>query len=64
MADITMCDGHGCIDREKCYRYTAPRSEYYQSIFVATPINDGKCELFLDNHDKPTGKQVSTPHKL
>ena len=59
MADITMCKGEGCLDKDKCYRYTAPKSEYWQSMFVTAPIKDGKCEYFWNNDDKPKGKQVS-----
>lgn len=37
MADITMCQNENCKDKETCYRYKAPVSEY-QSYFLI----DGK----------------------
>lgn len=53
MADIAMCSGKGCGLKDKCYRYTAPKSQYMQSYFTIPPIDkDGKCELFWDNKQK------------
>lgn len=48
MADITMCRGENCSKREKCYRYTAPVDEYWQSVFTDTP-KEIPCEHFLLN---------------
>jgi hypothetical protein len=42
MADITMCKGTNCPQKEECYRYTAPVNEYRQSYFVEVPINEDK----------------------
>ena len=35
--DITKCSGQNCPVKEKCYRFTAPDSQY-QSYFVIPPI--------------------------
>lgn len=40
MSDITKCDSKDCPLKEKCYRYTAPSSEYRQSYFVTPPYNE------------------------
>jgi hypothetical protein len=37
MADITMCGGKDCPLKEKCYRFTAPKSKYGQSYFFEAP---------------------------
>jgi hypothetical protein len=47
--DITKCNGEGCIVKEKCYRYTAPKGEHMQSWVKAPFKNDNglfTCELF------------------
>lgn len=59
MADITMCNGEKCDKKEQCYRYTAPPSEYWQSMFSCSPMIKGSCEYFWKNDDKPKRKQVS-----
>ena len=50
MADITCCPGTNCPVKEKCYRFTAPKSQYGQSYFFEAPgkTEDGKftCEMF------------------
>jgi hypothetical protein len=50
MADITCCSGKDCPVKEKCYRFTAPKSQYGQSYFFEAPgkTEDGKftCEMF------------------
>jgi hypothetical protein len=47
--DITKCNGFGCVVKEKCYRFTAPKGEYMQS-WVKPPYKIDKgvftCELF------------------
>ena len=48
MPDITMCNGVGCSDRDKCYRHTATPSEY-QSWFMDTPLEGTDCDYFWDN---------------
>ena len=52
MADITMCSGKGCDLKDKCYRFTAPKSEFRQSYFCEPPIKDGKCDMYWDNTKK------------
>jgi len=52
MSDITMCSGKGCNLKDKCYRFTAPKSKYMQSYFTIPPIKDGKCDMFWDNKPK------------
>jgi len=50
MADITMCSGVGCRVKDKCYRFTAKKCEFWQSYFLAPPLevkNDILvCEMF------------------
>jgi hypothetical protein len=52
MSDITCCQDKACKKREKCYRFTAPKSEY-QSYFVESPKTTEKgiekCDEFIDN---------------
>lgn len=56
MADICMCSGGDCPMKDKCYRYTAPKSEYWQSMFTTPPINEmGECEYFWDNKEYKNG---------
>jgi len=48
--DITKCSVTNCPVKEKCYRFTAPASQY-QSYFVIPPIKtteEGKldCEHY------------------
>jgi hypothetical protein len=57
MPDITMCPGVDCIIKNKCYRYTAPPSEYRQSFFTSSPLqiideNNQKCDHYWDNTDR------------
>lgn len=33
MADITLCNGTNCRDKETCVRFTTPGDELYQSMF-------------------------------
>jgi len=47
MADITMCVGTNCPQKESCYRYTAPVSDFRQSWFCECPLkSDGKCDMY------------------
>ena len=46
MADITMCKGTNCPQKETCYRFTAKRNEYRQAYFSEPPIKEGKCEMY------------------
>lgn len=46
MADIIMCVGTDCPQRESCKRYTAKANEYEQAYFTIPPIKDGKCDLY------------------
>ena len=59
MPDISMCSGQDCPLKEKCYRYTAPKSEFWQSWFGNVPYNHEKekCEYFWDNHYLELEKQ-------
>ena len=50
MADITMCKGDMCPNKNKCYRYTATVNPYRQSFFMTTPIkDDGSCDEFWED---------------
>lgn len=51
MADISMCSGEKCPLKEKCYRHTAPKSEFRQAYFTKVPYStlvEG-CEYYWDN---------------
>lgn len=48
MPDICMCRGNDCPLKEKCYRYKAIRSKYFQTYFTLIPYKDGKCPHFWD----------------
>lgn len=46
MADITMCSGKGCPNKDRCHRHTATPG-FRQSQFTATPIKeDGTCDHY------------------
>ena len=57
MADITMCAGENfisntpCQFRDKCYRHTAVKNEWWQSWFMDVPdfVSGNGCEYFWDN---------------
>jgi hypothetical protein len=46
MADITMCMGTNCPQKETCYRFTAKPNEYRQAYFIEPPLKEGKCEMY------------------
>ena len=50
MSDITKCQDNKCPARLMCYRFTAPKSEMWQSYFVEIPgkIEDDKftCDMY------------------
>jgi hypothetical protein len=50
MADITKCVGGECKKKEKCYRYTAPDNEYWQSYSdFYNPEDD--CEAYWPDEE-------------
>lgn len=52
MVDITMCSGHGCPLKDKCYRYTATKNPLWQSYFMEPPYKHGElCGEFWDNSE-------------
>ena len=49
MADICMCDGGDCPQRDSCYRHKAPPNPYRQSYFTDVPLTaDGKCDFYME----------------
>ena len=46
MPDITMCDGQGCPQKNKCYRYRAEPTPYWQAYFRENPLNMDGCDYF------------------
>ena len=58
MPDITMCLGTNCPHKEKCYRFTAKPSEYWQSYFSVPPIKDGKCEMYWGDNAQSVWGQL------
>jgi hypothetical protein len=61
MADITMCLGTHCDKKEQCYRFTAPKNNFRQSIFTEVPWVDHQgtqiCDKFWDNHNHKKDKK-------
>lgn len=57
MADITMCEGTDCPQKESCHRYTAKASEY-QYYFMTPPVKDGKCEMYWGANAEAIWKQL------
>ena len=57
MADITMCSGEGCNKSLSCYRHTAPMSDYWQSMFIEPPLENGECKYFWDNKERQDGSK-------
>ena len=47
MADSTKCVGENCKDKQNCYRYRAPESEYRQSGLVNQPGIDKECGYYI-----------------
>ena len=60
--DGTMCTGEGCPVKEKCYRFTAPTSEFMQSYFFKPPfeIKDDviTCEMYWGDQANAIWKQL------
>ena len=55
MPDITKCKGDNCPHKEDCYRFTVSPSEFRQSWFLYSPIDEnGKC----DSYWGPRGEEV------
>lgn len=59
MTDITKCTGEKgkeiCKQREKCYRYTAPDNQHWQSYFVEVPATmntTSNCEMFMERENE------------
>jgi len=54
MSDITICINKLCPIAGKCYRYTAPASDYQSvAMFEYTISKDGvKCDNFIRNREK------------
>ena len=46
--DITMCEGKNCDLSITCYKYTATPSQYRQSYFTESPIENGECEHYWE----------------
>ena len=40
MADITKCSGAHCSLKESCYRFRAEDSEFRQSYFITSPLDN------------------------
>jgi hypothetical protein len=48
MADISMCKGGDCKQKEQCYRFKAPPS-MRQSYFLNPPLKpDGSCDYRME----------------
>lgn len=54
MPDITMCEGRGCPQKDKCYRHTAKPNPDCQSYFGGQVMSlDGTCEFFMPRKTAP-----------
>lgn len=51
MPDISMCENTKCYVKDKCYRYTAIPSEYWQA-FSTFDYDDSQGSCFIDNKHK------------
>ena len=51
-ADITMCEGEGCITKFTCYRFTAKRNEHRQNFFMESPIKNNGCEYYINQRNE------------
>lgn len=50
MSDITKCRDFLCPSRKKCWRYTAPADERWQSYGKFNREQDAdNCDMFWDN---------------
>jgi hypothetical protein len=62
MADISMCSGQDCPVKEKCYRFTAPKSLIAQSYFTESPgkTEDEKftCEMYWGVNNEAIWNQL------
>jgi hypothetical protein len=60
MASIEMCDGTNCPVKDKCYRFTAPKSYKYQDFMIEVPFRKEKgktvCDLFVRDKRKNVKK--------
>jgi hypothetical protein len=44
-----MCEGTGCSLRESCYRHTAAPSQWNQSYYLHSPLEeDGTCTQYWE----------------
>ena len=59
MADITMCTDEECSKRFRCYRFTAPWSDYRQSIFAKSPRENENCSYFWDNGEYKKNEDIN-----
>ena len=65
MADICMCTGKGCHEREKCYRFTATPNPYRQSYFAELPpMKNGKCTEFWSNESRGAKRDAADPNSF
>ena len=62
MSDITCCPGTDCPVKEKCYRFTAPKSEFMQSYFFEAPgkTEDDKftCDMYWGENNELIWNQL------
>ena len=48
MADITMCNDYECPQKERCYRFMANPSTFWQSYFAESPKKMDGCDYFWE----------------
>ena len=52
MADITMCDGNGCPQKNSCVRYLSEPDKYQSFFIIPDKIKQsGNCEEYWESKD-------------
>ena len=49
MPDIAMCGNKTCPLKDMCYRFTAKPSPYQSYFHGPGPIENGKCNYYIEN---------------
>lgn len=65
MSDITKCGDFLCPSKEKCWRYTAPANDRWQSYGKFNREEDAdNCDMFWDNAKCAYCDLENSNHKL
>ncbi len=59
MPDISMCNGGGCQQKDRCYRFTATPNGSRQSFFSEPPMETPtKCGYFMEAWSKSQKRRL------